>query len=71
MAARIFAMPQTNSVILAAASNDSSIKLFVSDNIAPGTFTGTAVLKGHEDWVRGLDFYADQSMFHTFCLNKQ
>lgn len=56
---KIFAIPQTNSLILAAGLDDSSIKLFVKENLTEGDFVEAAILKRHEDWVRGLDFYAN------------
>lgn len=59
VAVRISFVPQTSSIILAAALDDSSIRLFTNQNPAIDKFTESATLKGHEDWIRGLDFYVD------------
>lgn len=64
VAVRISLIPQINSVILAAALDDSSIKLFTRENPALGEFIASATLKGHEDWVRGLDFYANHGKLY-------
>lgn len=65
VAVRISLVPQTNSVILATAFDDSSIKLFTREKPALGEFVASAVLKGHEDWVRGLDFYINHSKLYS------
>lgn len=65
VAVRISLVPQTNSVILAAALDDSSIKLFTREKPALGKFIASAVLKGHEDWVRGLDFYVNHGKLYS------
>lgn len=48
-------------MILAVALDDSTIRLFINQRPGVSEFIQTAALKGHEDWVRGLDFYTDHS----------
>lgn len=71
LAIKIFEIPQTNSLILAAGLDDSSIKLFVKENLTEGDFVEAAILKRHEDWVRGLDFYANPGVFFSYNLTSK
>lgn len=61
LAVRCVILPQIEEVLLAAALDNSSIELYstCSENLQ---FSKVEVLKGHEDWVRGLDFCVE-SMF--------
>ncbi|EFA10370.2 putative elongator complex protein 2-like Protein [Tribolium castaneum] len=52
---RIAFFPQKESLILACAMDNSAIDLYVEEN----EFAHCHTLKGHEDWVRGLDFTTD------------
>lgn len=59
---RLFALPQDDALILASAMDDSSIQIFTErtlDDDKVDLLTNSATLKGHEDWVRGLDFTLD------------
>eukprot|EP00249_Psilotum_nudum_P012407 c23766_g1_i3 orf=377-2911(+) len=53
-AASLAILPESNNVILAMGGLDNHIYLHVRDMI--GQFTPACVLKGHQDWVRSLDF---------------
>ncbi|RZB40823.1 elongator complex protein 2 [Asbolus verrucosus] len=52
---RISFLPSTDTLILACALDNSNIELYVEDD----QFNLSTTLKGHEDWVRGLDFTVD------------
>lgn len=45
----------TNGIILAIGGSSPHIHIFTSP-LSPISFTNIAILKGHEDWIRGLDF---------------
>ncbi|KAJ3642069.1 hypothetical protein Zmor_024887 [Zophobas morio] len=53
---RISRFPHTDGLILACAMDNSKIDLYIED----GEFSHSLTLKGHEDWVRGLDFTTEK-----------
>jgi elongator complex protein 2 len=59
-AIRFLQLPQTNSILLAFATDDDKIHL-CSENWSNNerSFTKIESLVGHEDWVRSLDFVVD------------
>ncbi|KAE9410421.1 WD40 repeat-like protein [Gymnopus androsaceus JB14] len=50
-------LPQTNSCVLAIGGTDKNIQLWTRSE---AVFVQSAVLGGHEDWVRGLSFCAPE-----------
>lgn len=50
-------LPGSDSVIIACALDNSTIDLY--NNVQQQEFQKCGTLKGHEDWVRGLDFTID------------
>jgi elongator complex protein 2 len=52
---RMSFLPYLKIMILACAMDNSNIDLYVAE----GQFNHSLSLKGHEDWVRGLDFTVD------------
>ncbi|XP_044261975.1 probable elongator complex protein 2 [Tribolium madens] len=52
---RLSFLPQKESLILACGMDTSAIDLYIEEN----EFSHCHTLKGHEDWVRGLDFTTD------------
>lgn len=57
---RIAIFPDSESVILATALDNSQIQLYVENTGSTELKLSTSIcLKGHEDWVRGLDFKID------------
>ncbi|KAK4875944.1 hypothetical protein RN001_012366 [Aquatica leii] len=54
-------LPHSDLVIMACGMDNSNIQLYVEDwcNTEVLKFTTSEVLKGHENWVRGLDFAVD------------
>lgn len=59
-----------STILLAAGLDDSSIALYSLSDFEHMTFSCFEKLKGHEDWVRGLDF-AIESVYIKFtkCVN--
>lgn len=53
---RIAFLPQKECLILACAMDNFTIDLYIEDS----QFSRCLTLKGHEDWVRGLDFTYDE-----------
>uniref|UniRef100_A0A1Y1LNG0 Elongator complex protein 2 n=2 Tax=Photinus pyralis TaxID=7054 RepID=A0A1Y1LNG0_PHOPY len=56
MAMRIAFLPATTTLVMACGMDNSNIQLYVEDN---DRFCESEVLRGHENWVRGLDFTVD------------
>lgn len=52
-------LPHAKSILLAVGLDDSSIALYSLTDFDQLTFVSLDVLKGHEDWVRGLDFISE------------
>ncbi|XP_060527513.1 elongator complex protein 2 isoform X2 [Cylas formicarius] len=55
---RLFTIPVTNELLMACATDNSKIHIFIQDDLK--VFEQTSVLTGHDDWVRGLDFAVDR-----------
>ena len=51
---RMFEMPISNHVILSWGADDDSVAVWAKSNLS-ATFSHLHSLKGHEDWVRGMD----------------
>ena len=67
MGVRISRFPHTDGLILACAMDNSKIDLYIED----GEFSHSLTLKGHEDWVRGLDFTTGDFFKQLgFCLSQ-
>ncbi|KAK5645145.1 hypothetical protein RI129_006445 [Pyrocoelia pectoralis] len=57
IALRLSFLPGTTSLIMACGMDNSNIQLYTEDN---EYFQQSEVLRGHENWVRGLDFTVDE-----------
>lgn len=57
-AIRMCTLPTTDAIIMAVATDDDRVHLYTEDGEAG--FVLKESLSGHEDWVRGLDFIANE-----------
>ena len=63
-AIRMCALPNTDTILMAVATDDDKIHLYCDTVNEAGAraFMKIETLLGHEDWVRGLDFVNDGNM---------
>ncbi|XP_055390341.1 elongator complex protein 2 [Condylostylus longicornis] len=65
-------LPKYNKAILAKASDDNSISIWVETDIPEkSNFQKLHNLKGHDDWVRGLDFVITNENDLLLCSSSQ
>lgn len=64
LALKCIFLPEPNSLLCALALDNCSIELHSLDNFNDLYFHCVGVLKGHEDWVRGLDFKIESELLH-------
>lgn len=70
MAVSLCQVADKHALIMAVATDDSKVKLYIenSKEIDFFYFIEAASLSGHEDWVRGLDFKVDVGKCKNFCI---
>lgn len=67
MSLKLSFLPQTSTLLMACGMDNSNIQLYVQED----QFVLSETLKGHENWVRGLDFHLEGKayIFKSFYPN--
>lgn len=63
-----FTILNCGTLLLASAEDDANIHLYIDENAEHKNFIKSVVIKGHSDWVRGLDFTNDGKNFIYICI---
>nr|CAH7738001.1 unnamed protein product [Callosobruchus chinensis] len=68
IAVKLTFLPNCNELLLACSLDNSKINIYSEDNCEDLSFIKTTQLKGHENWVRGLDFkQKDEDLVLASC----